>query len=192
MATWLGKRLRDTMRNRRSRSRGQSMVDFALTLPMFMFMIAASIELGWAFNAFITVTSISRDGARQGISMTNATICNLVAKEGIRLTSTPMYVVITRTVDSGTTNNQSVDVLNASSSCACTDVPVLVSSTSSGHKLVSTGSATERSIQVEVQYNHHQLLGMAIDPLPQSFAMDSVSKFPVAPYYTSFTTTGSC
>ena len=190
MATWLGERVRDIVRNRRSRGRGQSMVDFALTLPLFMFMVAAAIEMGWAFNAFITVSGLSRDGARQGNNMTNSTICNLVSKEANRLTSTPLQVIVTRTVDTSSSSNQSIDTLAASSSCACQDG--IVTGTSSGHLLQSTGVATERSIQVEVQYTHRQLLGMAIDPLPQTFLMDSVAKFPVAPYLTTFGVTSSC
>lgn len=43
---------------------GQSLVEFALIVPIIIFILLAVIEYGWMLNAKITLTSAAREGAR--------------------------------------------------------------------------------------------------------------------------------
>jgi hypothetical protein len=45
---------------------GQSMVEFALVLPLMVLIVAGIIDLGRAFFASITITNAAREGARYG------------------------------------------------------------------------------------------------------------------------------
>lgn len=49
---------------RRSRSRGQSLVEFAFVLPVIAFMVFAFVDVGRAVFAFNTVTNAAREAAR--------------------------------------------------------------------------------------------------------------------------------
>jgi hypothetical protein len=43
---------------------GQSLVEFALVLPIFLLVLFAIIDFGMAFNAWLTVTNSAREGGR--------------------------------------------------------------------------------------------------------------------------------
>jgi Flp pilus assembly protein TadG len=45
--------------------RGQAMVEFALVLPVLMFILLAIIQFGIAYNDYVTLTDAVRTGARQ-------------------------------------------------------------------------------------------------------------------------------
>lgn len=47
-----------------SHGHGQSMVEFALILPLFVLFIVGIFELGRAFFAFISISNAAREGAR--------------------------------------------------------------------------------------------------------------------------------
>lgn len=47
---------------RRSRSRGQSIVELALILPVLMLLVAATLDLGRMFYSQITITNAAREG----------------------------------------------------------------------------------------------------------------------------------
>lgn len=49
---------------------GQSLVEFALVLPVLLFLIMGVIEFGWILNAQITLTSGAREGARAAVVST--------------------------------------------------------------------------------------------------------------------------
>lgn len=51
---------------RRLRPHGQSLVEFALLLPLIILILFGATDLGRAFQAYIAVTNASREGARQG------------------------------------------------------------------------------------------------------------------------------
>jgi Flp pilus assembly protein TadG len=53
------------MRQRRS-EKGASAVEFALVLPILLFVVFAIIDFGWLFYVDIQVTNAARDGARWG------------------------------------------------------------------------------------------------------------------------------
>lgn len=48
----------------RKREDGQSMVEFALVLPILLLFLLGIVEFGWLFNAKISLTSAAREGAR--------------------------------------------------------------------------------------------------------------------------------
>ena len=50
-------------RRRRGKSRGQSIVEFALILPLFMLLFATVLDLGRIAAAQVTVTNAAREGA---------------------------------------------------------------------------------------------------------------------------------
>ena len=52
---------------------GQSLVEFALVLPIFLLVLFAVIDFGMAFHAWITVTNSAREGARVGAVRAPAT-----------------------------------------------------------------------------------------------------------------------
>lgn len=68
---------------------GQSLVEFALTLPLLLLFIAGVFDLGWAIYAKNTIADAAREGARAGIisSTTDSTIRTRVrnASQGLDL-----------------------------------------------------------------------------------------------------------
>src|SRR5436305_7172214 len=52
-------------RHLRTGSRGQSLVEFALVLPLFLIFVAACLDLGRVFYANISLTNAAREGAMQ-------------------------------------------------------------------------------------------------------------------------------
>lgn len=53
--------------SRRSGRRGQSLVEFALVLPLFLLMLAGIVDFGMGLATSITVTNAAREGARLGV-----------------------------------------------------------------------------------------------------------------------------
>jgi len=51
----------------RARRDGQSMVEFAFVLPIFLTVLFGTIELGWAVYAYNTVSHMANEGARRGM-----------------------------------------------------------------------------------------------------------------------------
>lgn len=57
----------------RKKSRGQSIVEFAMITPLLFLMLALAADFGRAFTAYITISSAAREGAAYGAqSLTNA------------------------------------------------------------------------------------------------------------------------
>lgn len=46
------------------RSRGQSMVEMALTFPVLLLIMAGTLEVGWYFNTYLTLLDATREAAR--------------------------------------------------------------------------------------------------------------------------------
>lgn len=46
---------------------GQSLVEFALIVPILIILILGMIEFGWILNGYIALTSAAREGARAAI-----------------------------------------------------------------------------------------------------------------------------
>lgn len=117
---------------------GQSMIEFALILPVMVLIIAGIFDLGRAFYSFITITNAAREGARYGSLNPDymAGVCQATNDE-LQSSGIPL-------VDSHGINYFTITV-----SCASTmTCPV---STAIG--------CTENSpITVKVSYNYDQML----------------------------------
>lgn len=48
----------------RKNEKGQSLVEFALVLPILLLLVLGMLEYGWMLNAKISVTGAAREGAR--------------------------------------------------------------------------------------------------------------------------------
>ena len=48
------------------RQRGQTMVEFAIILPLLLLLLLGILQLGVVFNNYVTLTDAVRAGARQG------------------------------------------------------------------------------------------------------------------------------
>jgi Flp pilus assembly protein TadG len=48
------------------RQRGQSAVEFALVVPVFLILMLSIVDFGWALRSWITVTNSAREAARLG------------------------------------------------------------------------------------------------------------------------------
>lgn len=55
---------------RRRKSRGQSLVEFAVVLPVLTLIFAAAVDFGRAFTAYIAISSAAREGAAFGMLTT--------------------------------------------------------------------------------------------------------------------------
>jgi hypothetical protein len=65
-------------RQARPRSAGQSLVEFALVLPIFILILVALFDLGRAVFAYNTLTNAAREGAR--LAIVNQDIPTIVAR----------------------------------------------------------------------------------------------------------------
>lgn len=54
--------------HRRKRDSGQSLVEFALVLPVFLLLLAGIIDFGFMFYSRITVINAAREGARSAVT----------------------------------------------------------------------------------------------------------------------------
>jgi Flp pilus assembly protein TadG len=52
--------------HRRTNERGQSLVEFSLVLMPLFIIVLAIIQFGFIFNAYVTLTNATREGARNG------------------------------------------------------------------------------------------------------------------------------
>ncbi len=58
--------IRRITRHRGKAEGGQSLVEFAFVLPIFLLVLFAIVDFSMAFHAWITVTNSAREGARLG------------------------------------------------------------------------------------------------------------------------------
>lgn len=83
------------MLKRRS-ERGQSLVEFALILPIFVLVLAGLFDLGRAVFAYNTISNASRESVRVAIVNQTATdVQNEAMKQGVALGLSPTDVTIT-------------------------------------------------------------------------------------------------
>jgi hypothetical protein len=60
------------LRNRsRTERRGQSLVEFSVIVPVFLFILLGMLEFGFAFDQAMTITYATREGARSGAAFAN-------------------------------------------------------------------------------------------------------------------------
>ncbi len=66
---------------RRGRRRGQSMVEFALVIPIFMLILAGILDFGFALYSRMTVINAARDGARAAVMVPDFSTITTVAQQ---------------------------------------------------------------------------------------------------------------
>ncbi len=100
---------------------GQSMVEFALILPVLILLVAGIFDLGRAFYATITITNAAREGARYGTLNPDygQGICNATTAEVgfLGMTVSPNDVTVSCI--------NTVNCLNAVSWAGCADMDPL-------------------------------------------------------------------
>ena len=74
---------------------GQSLVELALVLPLIVVVLFGTMEFGQVFQAYLTITSASREGARTAvIGNTNEAILDATGKLTTTLTEPDKAIVI--------------------------------------------------------------------------------------------------
>ena len=58
-------------RRRRDGSRGQSLVEFSMLVPVFLLILLGVLEFGFVFDEQMTITYATREGARSGSAFAN-------------------------------------------------------------------------------------------------------------------------
>jgi len=85
--------------HKRVSERGQSLVEFALTVPLLVLILMGALDLGRTFNAYIIVTNAARNGAYYGTlhpadaSGITACVVTEAQSSGITLTSSNVTIV---------------------------------------------------------------------------------------------------
>ena len=60
----------------RKSEKGQSLVEFALVLPILLMLVLGVLEFGWMLNAKVTVNSAAREGARTRAALGFSSVYN--------------------------------------------------------------------------------------------------------------------
>jgi len=95
----------------RKREDGQSLVEFALVIPIFLLVLFSIVDFGMAFHAWITVTNSAREGARIGsVHAPAATIEQRVRDTATSLEQADLSVSVTNADDQGGQSGESVVV----------------------------------------------------------------------------------
>lgn len=68
---------------RRQKSRGQSMVEFAVLLPTLVIILALAADFGRALTAYIAISSAAREGAAYGMQSGETDQIEAIAKNDI-------------------------------------------------------------------------------------------------------------
>ncbi len=78
------------------KEKGQSMVEFALLMPLLCLILLGIIEFGRVFNAYLVITNASREGARIAVvGSSDAAIIQRVEDIGISLKQDQLSCSIT-------------------------------------------------------------------------------------------------
>lgn len=67
MQEWGGEMRRYFVPSRKKNEKGQTLVEFALVLPILLILVLGIIQFGIILNGQVTVTSAAREGARFGV-----------------------------------------------------------------------------------------------------------------------------
>lgn len=65
-------------RRSRRRSRGQSLVEFAVVLPVFLLVLSGIMDFGFLLYSRMTVINSAREGARAVVAYTDPTLVNQI------------------------------------------------------------------------------------------------------------------
>jgi Flp pilus assembly protein TadG len=96
-------------RDRKRGQRGQTMVEFAIVLPIFLLLLLGIAQGGIAFNNYIQLTDATRAGARYGAPLAcsgtcdrSALVTDKVKASAANLDANQVGVTITSSWQSGT------------------------------------------------------------------------------------------
>lgn len=84
----------------RKNEKGQSLVEFALVLPILLMLVLGMLEYGWMLNAKISVTAAAREGARAS---------SVIGKENSAQADTVATAAAIKYMGIGTLNANDVD-----------------------------------------------------------------------------------
>ena len=135
------------------KERGQSLIEFALTAPMLIVLLLGLVEMGHAFNSYMTVVAASRDAARMGaqlgVTAPNSlpTMRNLVTSETERLANAPLDT----TTGVVTTSSSSGNNCGTNNPGACIEW---------GNNSPPSGGPVDKWVDVRVCYNHSLIVGI--------------------------------
>ena len=125
------------------KERGQSLIEFAITAPVLIVLLLGLVEMGHAFNSYMTVVAASRDSARLGAQLgvtapsSLATMRNLVVSETERLENAP--------------------IPTSPDNCGTNDPGICITS---GFGTPEPGGPTDKWVDVRVCYNHSLIIGV--------------------------------
>jgi Flp pilus assembly protein TadG len=91
---------------RRQRSRGQSLVEFALAFPLFILLLAGMIDFGIGLYSYMTLVNATREGARLGATNCSVLACTEAVQSRVRAASSglnpsPVDVICTKAAGGG-------------------------------------------------------------------------------------------
>jgi Flp pilus assembly protein TadG len=79
--------IRRTVKNAEP-ERGQTVTEFALVLPILVMLLFAIVQLGIAFNHYVTITDAARAGARKAVVSRQASNPSSVTVAAVRASAT--------------------------------------------------------------------------------------------------------
>lgn len=118
---------RPRLRGRRT-SQGQSLVEFALVLPVFVLLLAGMIDFGLGLYSYMSLQSAAREGARLGVTDCTRDDCATTVSSRVTASSAGLAPTVTVTCTSA-----------AGATIAC-------SSTVPGDSVTVTASYTYRMV----------------------------------------------
>lgn len=78
------------------KEKGQSLVEFALVLPLLLLLLFGIVDFGRVFHAYLTIDHVGREVARAvSVGSDEATINNIILKNGASINLTRTDVDIT-------------------------------------------------------------------------------------------------
>lgn len=183
--------------DRRTSARGQSLVEFSVSVPVFVLLLFGMLEFGFAFNHNMTLEYATREGARTGAALakgTNTIACDQVDNQIVAsvqrvLTSPGSPVDASRVTEiriykADASGNQSGSTYNLwvpGAGPTINSVPLVFKSNTVNWDACTTGlgardnGATPDSIGVSLKYTYH-----LISPLGIFLGMTGSATFPMS------------
>lgn len=109
MSVLLGWRRRSCARRFRRKSRGGTILEFALVLPVLISLMMGMMEIGRAFMVANALTTAAREGARAGVvaagdnSKVQASVNTALTNQGLSLTNLVTTIKVDGTVANAST-----------------------------------------------------------------------------------------
>jgi Flp pilus assembly protein TadG len=137
---------RSEARRARRGERGQTMVEFALIVPLMLVIVFGIVDFGRAYSVWVTITNAAREGARYGITNPTDTsgITSSVKKASGSYNDTHL-TVSTPTCSTACTSGNSITVTANYSLSLITPVAGLVKFIVPSIKIKSTWTLTSSS-----------------------------------------------